>query len=150
MELDYSYISVQLKNEMQAEVIEALILAGIPPEAKHELHCTMMYDERSFVKPLCSLLPPTQEFKANIIAMQTLGDGLVFMLTSIDMLEEFRRLKSEGYVHSFDTPLFHMSLKYDFDKYDILAINNAFADWGGRTLIFNNEQFGIKKPKKQS
>lgn len=148
MELDYSYISVQLKSEMQAEVISTLILAGIPPEAKHELHCTMVYDDRDIVKPLCSLAPASQEFKANIIALQTLGDGLVFKLTSVDMLEEFRRLKNEGYEHSYGTPLFHMSLKYDFDKYDILAVNQAFSEWGGRTLIFNNEQFGIKKPKK--
>lgn len=149
MELDYSYISVQLKSEMQGDVISALVLAGISPEAKHELHCTMMYDERDISEPLCTLAPASQEFKANIIALETLGDGLVFKLTSADMLEEFRRLKEGGYRHSFGTPLFHMSLKYDFDKYDILAINRVFADWGGRTLIFSNEQFGIKKPKKK-
>jgi len=149
MELDYSYVSVQLKPEMQAEIISTLVLAGIPPEAKHELHATMIYDERDIDKPLCDLLSPSKEFKANIISLETLGDGVVFHLTSTDMLEEFRRLKDEGYVHSYGTPLFHMSLKYDFDKHDILAINHAFAEWGGRTLIFHNEQFGIKKPKKK-
>lgn len=149
MELDYSYVSVQLKSEMQAEIISKLILAGIPPESKHELHATMVFDERDIPAPLCNLLPASQEFTANVIALQTLGDGLVFKLTSIEMLEEFRRLKDAGYQHAYGTPLFHMSLKYDFDKYDILALNNLFADWGGRTLIFNNEQYGIKKPKKK-
>lgn len=149
MELDYSYVSVQLKSEMQEEIISRLVLAGIPPEAKHELHCTMVFDERDIPAPLCKLLPPSQEFTANVVALETLGDGLVFKLTSTEMLEEFRRLKDAGYLHAFGTPLFHMSLKYDFDKYDIMALNNVFADWGGRTLVFNNEQFGVKKPKKK-
>jgi hypothetical protein len=148
MKPDYSYISVQLKSEMQAEIISTLILAGISPEAKHELHATMVYDDRSIAAPLCDLAPSSKEFSANVIALETLGDGLVFKLTSVDMLEEFRRLKEAGYQHSYGTPLFHMSLKYDFDKYDILALNQAFANWGGRTLIFNNEQYGITKPKK--
>ena len=149
MELDYSYVSVQLKSEMQEEIISALVLAGIPPEAKHELHATMVFDDRDIPAPLCSLLPASKEFTANVIALETLGDGVVFKLTSVEMLEEFRRLKDAGYEHAFGTPLFHMSLKYDFDKYDIMALNNVFADWGGRTLIFNNEQYGIKKPKKK-
>jgi hypothetical protein len=149
MELDYSYVSVQLKQEFQAEIISKLILAGIAPESKHELHCTMVYDERDIAAPLCNLVPASQEFRANIISLDTLGDGLVFHFTSTDMLEEFRRLKEGGYVHSFGTPLFHMSLKYDFDKYEVLALNNLFGDWGGRTLVFHNEQFGVKKPKKK-
>jgi len=148
MELDYSYVSVQLKSEMQEEIISKLVLAGISPESKHELHATMVFDERDIPTPLCNLMPASKEFTANIIALKTLGDGLVFMLTSTDMLEEFRRLKDEGYQHAYGTPLFHMSVKYDFDKYEILALNNLFADWAGRTLIFNNEQYGIKKPKK--
>lgn len=149
MELDYSYVSVQLKSEMQEEIISKLVLAGIPPESKHELHATMVFDERDIPTPLCNLMPPSKEYVASIISMETLGDGVVFHLTSTDMLEEFRRLKDEGYVHAYGTPLFHMSLKYDFDKYDVMALNNAFADWGGRTLVFHNEQYGIKKPKKK-
>lgn len=149
MELDYSYVSVQLKSEFQAEIIEKLVLAGIPPESKHELHATMVFDERDIDAPLCTLLPPSKEFTANIIGLETLGDGLVFKLTSTDMLEEFRRLKEGGYQHAYGTPLFHMSLKYDFDKYEVMALDNLFADWGGRTLVFHNEQFGMKKPKKK-
>jgi hypothetical protein len=147
MELNYSYVSVQLKSEFQADVIARLLEAGITPESKHELHCTMIYDDRDIEKPLCALLPE-KEFTASIIKLEPLGDGIVFHLTGKELNDEFRRLKDAGYQHSFGTPLFHMSLKYDFDKYDIMAINAAFSDWMGRQLVFNNECFGYKKVKK--
>jgi hypothetical protein len=147
MEKDYSYVSVQLLPEYQADVIKTMLEANVAPEYKHELHCTLMYDERDIEAPLCALLP-SLAFTAHITKLEPLGDGLVFHLTSKELNDEFRRLKDAGYQHSYGTPLFHMSLKYDFDKYDIMAINAAFSDWAGRPLVFSNECFGIKKPKK--
>ena len=144
MERDYSYISVELCPEFIPDIFERLLEAGIQPAPKHDLHATIIYDERDIEKPLCEL-DPSKRFKANITKLEVLGDGLVFHLTSRDLLDEFARLKEAGYKHSFGTPLPHMSLTYDFNQYDILACQRLFADWGGRELIFYNESFGFKK-----
>ena len=141
MKRNYSYVSVALKPEYVKDVFAHLLEAGIAPASKHDLHCTVIYDERTHEKPLCKL-DPNREFTANITKLEVLGDGVVFHMTSRDINEEFRRLTDAGYQHSFDTPLPHMSLAYDCDQYDKLAIEAAFSNWAGRQLVFHRADFG--------
>lgn len=55
---------------------------------------------------------------------------------------------SKGYVHAYGTPLWHMSLCYDETPHTHLALEQVFATWMGRQLIFDNLDFGYKKPPK--
>lgn len=144
MEKDYSYVCVFLKPEYIQEVFARLLEASVAPAPKHDLHATIMYDERDIETPLIKL-DPTREYRAHITKMEVLGDGLVFHMTSPDMQEEFRRLRDAGYEHSFETMLPHMSLAYDCDAYDTLALQSVFSDWAGTELVFHNASFGYKK-----
>lgn len=144
MEKDYSYISVELKPEFVGDVFANLLEASVAPAAKHDLHATLMYDERDIASPLCDL-NTTREYRAHVTKLEVLGDGLVFHMTSPDMQDEFRRLRDEGYEHSFGTLLPHMSLAYKCDAYDILALQSVFSDWAGRELVFHNATWGTKK-----
>lgn len=146
MEKEYAYIAAELKPEYIMEVYKLLGEAGVQVP-KHDLHTTIIYDERKIDKPLATL-DPTREFRAHVTKLETLGDGIVFHLTSPDLNEEFRRLTEAGYKHSYGTPLPHMSIAYDFDKYDVMAVNSVFSDWGGRELVFWKADFGWKKPSK--
>lgn len=143
--LDYSYISARLKEEFVGEIVDILIGAGITIP-KHDFHVTIIYDEREIEKPLAEL-HPDKEFEAFITKLEILGDGIVFHLTSPQLTDEFRRLVTAGYIHAYGTPLHHMSLGYDLDKYDLLLLNSAFNDWGGRRLVFNETTFGKRKNK---
>jgi len=51
-------------------------------------------------------------------------------------------------VHAYGTPLWHMSLCYDETPHTHLALEQVFATWMGRQLIFDNLDFGYKKPPK--
>jgi hypothetical protein len=146
MEPDYSYIQVSLQDNMVEDVFGALMEAGQAPSDKYDLHVTMMYDEREHKEPLVEL-DKTKTFAAKIISMGKLGDAYVFHLTSPQMLEEFRSLKEAGYEHSYGTPLFHMSLGYKLDAYNHLELEQVFAEWMGRELIFTNMSFGFIKDK---
>lgn len=146
MSRDYSYIAAELKPEYIMEVYKLLGEAGVPIP-KHDLHSTIMYDERGIDKPLAKM-HPEREFRANIIKLDILGDGIVFHLTSKELNEEFRRLKDAGYKHSFETPLPHMSIAYDFDQYDVMAVNSVFSDWMGKELVFWRCDYGWKKLSK--
>lgn len=143
MSLDYSYVCAYLKNEYQEEIFSLLLAAGIAPP-KFDFHVTIMWDEREIEEPLAKL-NPLKEYRAKVTSLDMLGDGLVFHLNSSDFTEEFRRLKEAGYEHSFKTPLHHMSLAYDLGDYELLALKAAFADYGGRELVFNKTSFGEKK-----
>lgn len=143
MSYDYSYISAKLKPEYVQEIF-ALLLEGSVSPPKHDLHATIIYDERKLEEPLAKL-DPKKEYRATVTDIDILGDGLVFHLSSPDLTEEFYRLKNAGYQHAFKTPLHHMSLGYDLDNYDLLALKAAFSEYGGRELIFNNTDFGFKK-----
>lgn len=143
MSYDYSYISAKLKSEFVEEIFKLLLEANVAPP-KHDLHATLIYDERELDEPLCKL-DPTREYRAQVTRLEILGDGIVFHLSSPDLTEEFYRLKEAGYEHSFKTPLHHMSLGYDLDSFDLLALNAAFSEYGGRELIFSNTSFGEKK-----
>lgn len=147
MELDYSYINASLQDNMVEDVYAGLLEAGTAPSDKYPLHVSIMFDERKFENPLAKL-DNTKEYKANVIGMGKLGDAYVFHLTSSDLLEEFRLLKEAGYEHSYGTPLWHMSLCYDDSDHTHLALEQVFATWMGRELIFNNLSFGYKKPPK--
>ena len=146
MEVDYSYIQVSLRDDMVGDVFAALMEAGCAPSDKYDLHVTLMYDERKHEVPL-ALVYPNKEFSAKIISMGKLGDAYVFHLTSPELLEEFRELKEAGYEHSYGTPMFHMSLGYKLTPHDELALDQVFASWMGRELIFTNMDFGIIKVK---
>jgi len=146
MELDFSYINVTLRDNLVEDVFAALMEAGCAPSDKHDLHVTMMYDERELAEPFC-LLDSSKEFTAKVISMGVLGEAYVFHLTSPQMLEEFRLLKEAGYEHSYGTPMFHMSLGYKLSPHDHLALDQVFATWMGRELYFGDMSFGIKKDK---
>lgn len=146
MELDYSYIQVVLRDDLIGDVFRDLLEAGVGPDAKYDLHSTLMYDERTHDKPLVRL-DSRKEFKAKIIKMGRLGEAYVFHLTSPDLLEEFRLLKEAGYEHSYGTPMFHMSLGYKLDPYSELELDQVFANWMGRELTFTGMCYGFKKNK---
>jgi len=143
MTICYNYVSCFLVGPEVEEIIGILVNNGIPPTPKHDLHATLIYDERTFDEPLAEL-DYNQEFKANITRLEVLGEGLVFHLYSAAMVKEYQRLVDSGYVHSFPSPMPHMSLTYDFDKYDILKLEQAFSDWAGRELTFSRTSFGTK------
>lgn len=136
------FIDVELIGPEVAEIFETLLTGGITL-SKHNLHCTVMFDKRNHEAPLAEL-HPREIFTANVTALEVLGDGLVFHLTSKPLADEHRRLKEFGYEHSFDAYLPHMSLTYDFDEYDKLKARQLFANWGGRLLSFSNESYGTK------
>jgi len=144
LERDYSYISAELKPEYVEEIFAKLLEANVAPP-KYDLHCTLVYDERKHDKPL-AVMDPRREFRAHLTKLEHLGDGYVFHMSSKDLSEEFRRLKEAGYEHSFVTPLHHMSITYDPDKYDVLALDAAFSDWLGKELVFWKADYGFKKP----
>jgi len=143
---DYHYISVELTDDIEAELMAAVSGAGIAPAPKHDFHCTLMWDKRKgeITKPLTTL-DPSRIFTAYVVSLDVLGDGLVFHLTSKEMHEEHRRLREAGYVSAFDCYLPHMSLTYDFNDYDVLKLKSALANWAGRALTFSNQAYGITK-----
>lgn len=140
---NHGYVDVSLIGPEVEEIFGLLLDCGMPPGLKHNLHATLMYDKRDLEAPLAEL-DQEQKFKANVTKLEVLGDGLVFHLTSQDMLDEHRRLKECGYQHSFDGLLPHMSLTYDFSPHEVLKLQHAFADWGGRELTFSEAGFGCK------
>lgn len=146
MEEDYSYVSVFLRDDMIQDLYAATLEAGCAPSDKYEPHVTLMFDERDIPEPLC-LLDISGEFTAKIISMGKLGDAYVFHLTSPQLLEQFRLLREAGYVHSYGTPMFHMSVGYKVSPHDELALDQVFATWMGRELTFTNMAFGFKKDK---
>jgi hypothetical protein len=141
---DYSYISVDLTSDFEAELITLLSGAGIAPSPKHDFHSTLIYDERDVKEPLAKL-DPTRIFEAHVVAIEVLGDGLIFRLTSKDLQEEHLRLKACGYQTPYNGYIPHMSLTYDFNQYDILACNQVLSDWAGRKLTFTNEAYSLGK-----
>lgn len=147
MERDYSYVAAELKPEFIMEIYKLLGECGVQIP-KHDLHATIIYDERGIDRPLAEM-HPEREFRAFVTKLEPLGDGVVFHLTSPDLNEEFRRLRDAGYQHSYDTPLPHISIAYDFDEYDIMALNSVFSDWPGKELVFWKADYGWKKPAKK-
>lgn len=139
----YNYVSVELSQDMQAELHTILSGAGIAAAPKHNFHCTVMYDERKdeITEPLAKL-DPKREFQANVVDLQILGDGLVFRLTSKDLHAEHVRLKEAGYQSPYNGYLPHMTLGYDLNKYEILALETLMGNWMGRTLTFTGEAYG--------
>ncbi|MNM27153.1 hypothetical protein D3C81_376380 [compost metagenome] len=137
------YVDVSLIGEEVQEIFNVLLECGVAPAGKHNLHATLMYDKRDLEQPLAEL-DPEKTFKAYVTRLDVLGDGLVFHLTSQDMLDEHRRLLECGYKHSFDGLLPHMSLTYDFNQHEVLKLKHAFANWGGRELTFGQAGFGCK------
>lgn len=140
----YNYVDVTLIGPEVEEIFAILMQAGIAPAAKHDLHATVIYDERKDMEAPLAELDPSKVFHANIVSLEVLGDGLVFHLTSRELLEEHMRLKECGYIHSFDGFMPHMSLTYNFNQYDILTLRSLFAMWGGRQLTFSRQGFGTK------
>jgi hypothetical protein len=143
---DYHYISVELTDDIEAELMAAVMAAGIPPAPTHDFHCTVMYDKRKreIDKPFTEL-DPKRVFTAYVVSIDVLGDGLVFHLTSKELQEEHRRLREAGYQSPYDGYLPHMSLTYDFNDYDILKLKSALAGWAGRALTFTNQAYGLGK-----
>lgn len=141
---NYGYVSVDLTDDIVGELTAAIMGAGIPPMPKHGFHVTMMYDKRKkeIEKPFAEL-DPKRVFVAHVVALEALGDGLVFHLSSKELHEEHVRLLKAGWVSPYDGYLPHMSLMYDFNSYDILKLNSVLAPWVGRCLTFSNESFGI-------
>jgi 2'-5' RNA ligase len=147
MSVDYSYVSVKLKPEFVQALYDSLLGIGLPPSYKHEPHCTIMFDKREIEKGLC-VLDPLKEFEAFVTSVGYLGkDDLVFNLTSRDMVDEFHRLTDAGYQHSYGTPLPHMTILYDSDKYEKLLVEQNMQEWVGRRLVFSQLSFGVKKVK---
>ena len=142
--MDYSYISVELTSDFEAELITLLSGAGIAPAPKHDFHSTLIYDERDIPEPLAKL-DPTRIFEAHVVALEILGDGLIFRLTSKDLQEEHLRLKAAGYTTPYAGYIPHMSLAYDFNQYDILACQTVLVGWAGRKLTFTNEAYSLGK-----
>ncbi len=137
-----AFVQVLLQEPERSEILGLLVQSHIDMP-KYPLHCTVMYDPRDLVAPLCSV-NPLKVYKATIQNVEVLGDGLVFHLISPGLVEEHQRLKDEGYQPTFSSYLPHMSLTYTFDKYDTLKADYLFANWAGRTLTFSEEQFGNK------
>lgn len=146
MERDYSYIQVSLRPDITQDVYAQLIELGIAPNDKYDLHTTVMYDKRNIPEPLCAL-DKNQEFIAKINGMGKLGDAYVFHLYSPQLHEAFRKLTDAGYVHSYGTPLWHLSLAYKLDDFQYLAIDHGFAHWMGREIVLRNMDFGFLKNK---
>lgn len=140
MGTNLGFVDVSLLDPEAGEIIDLLLNNGISLP-KHNLHCTLMYDKREIETPLAQLRPK-EIFKAHVTSLEILGDGMVFHLTSRELSDEHRRLKDAGYIHSFNAFLPHMSITYDFSKYDILKCQQVFANWGGRELRFSNQSFG--------
>ena len=143
---DYSYISVELTDDIEVELMAAVSAAGIPPAPKHDFHCTVMLDKRKgkLDKPFTTI-DPKRVFTAYVVSLDVLGDGLVFHLTSKELHEEHRRLCDAGYISPYDGYLPHMSLTYDFNDYDVLKLKSMLAGWAGRALTFSNQAYGITK-----
>jgi hypothetical protein len=139
----YNYISVQLIPAMQAELHVLLSGAGIAAAPKHDFHCTLIYDERKeqLTEPLAKL-DPKREFQANVVALEILGDGLVFRMTSKDLHAEHIRLEEAGHIHAYEGYLPHMTLGYDLNKYEILMLETLMTGWMGRTLTFTAAAYG--------
>lgn len=146
MERDYSYVQVSLRDDHVQDVYSQLIALGIAPNDKHDLHTTIMYDERDITNPLCDL-ESGREFTAKINGMGKLGDAYVFHLHSPELHQVFTKLTEAGYKHSYGTPLWHLSLAYKLDDFQYLAIDHGFAHWMGRELVLRNMAFGFKKSK---
>lgn len=150
MELAYNYIFVKLKPDNVKELYEDMIQHGLAPSYKHDPHCTILFDKRDDItEPLC-VLNPLEEFEAFVTGVGYLGlsNDLVFHLTSQPLVQLFHRLTDAGYVHSYGTPLPHMTVLYDSDKYEKLIVEQNMQHWVGKRLLFNRLSFGEKKPKK--
>lgn len=144
MERDYNYIQASLSGNLLQDAISYLLEAGVAPMDKHDLHTTVMYDERDIPEPL-SILDSNKTFTAKVNGMGKLGDAYVLHLYSPDLTEQFNQLTEDGYKHSYGTPLWHMSLGYKLDDYQILALDQVFATWMGRELTFTGLDYGFKK-----
>lgn len=135
------FVDVSLIGPEVEEIFGVLLDCGISLP-KYNPHCTLMYDDEATEQ--LAELRPNQVFHGNITALEVLGDGVVFHLTSKELSDEHRRLKEAGYKHSFDAFLPHMSITYDFSEYDVLKLKQAFAGWGGKRLAFSNQSYGTK------
>ena len=144
MSIDYRYISANLNPEFVQELYDDLFGIGLAPAYKHEPHCTILFNKDDLETPLCDL-DPVKTFEAFVTSVGTLGkNDLVFHLTSRDMVDEFHRLTDAGYEHSYETPLPHMTILYDSDKYEKLLVEQNMTQWVGRRLVFGPAQFGLK------
>lgn len=146
MALDYSYVSVELTTGIEKELIALLMSIGIPPAPKHDFHITVVWDPRKgdVTEPL-AVLDPEREWTAHVVSIDVLGDGLVFHLSSKELMEEHKRLLAAGYQHSFPDFLPHMSVAYDLDNYHVLMVKSELATWVGRPLTFTQETFALEK-----
>ena len=132
------YIAVKLDKKQEAELISDIEILHIEPLEKDSYHCTVIYDERECDEPRCDI-DPEKLFKAHVVGIEVLGKGLVFMMTSKDILDEHDRLKAAGFEHSYPDLCVHMSLTYTFDEYDVIKAKQHLTKWMGRELTFSRE-----------
>lgn len=143
--IDYNYVSVELKKEYNEELIDFFTSNGIPAGARFDLHVTLMYGVNNKENKCISELDPSKEFKAHIIGGQVLGDAFVLTLSSRDIVLEHNRLRECGHEHSFDEYVPHMSVVYDMDEFTVTILKSLTAELAGRELIFTNASFGEKQ-----
>ena len=97
----------------------------IPP---NEMHMTLMYDEGN--QPRRYKIS-NKSYKAKIVDCEILGkkgsewEAVVIKLHSPGIEKRFHDLEAQGYKHSYDSLVQHVSLKYKPDKGDLAIIKRA-------------------------
>lgn len=110
------------------EVISNLDLDGqaIKP---YDLHMTLIYDKTNPlpIERTKYINKPDKVYQATAVDIRKLGDAVVMILESDEVMERFDEL-SLFMKHSFDDMIPHVSLVYDATDRDFLLVEAAIGD----------------------
>lgn len=98
----------------------------------HSMHCTLMYDKRDEDEIPIASKPEKLIYDAEVIGTGFLGEpgskwgAGVLKLHCPDLMKRFKKLKEEGFKHSFDDLIIHVSLVYGANESDGELVKELF------------------------
>lgn len=122
------YVSLKV-NIQDAEKLHKLLSNNgitdlISPE---KMHMTLMYDESN---PSVGYEPSKKVYASRLFAIKELGEGewkaVVLELNSPEISARHDDLKAQGYTHSYDSFVPHVSVKYKPSEGDLMKVKGLF------------------------
>lgn len=122
------YISLKV-NLQDAKKLHKLLSDNgvtdlIPPD---KMHMTLMYDKSN---PSVGYEPSKETYSSRLLSIKELGDGdwkaVVLELLAPEVSARHDDLKAQGYTHSYDSFIPHVSVKYKPSEGDLVKIKGLF------------------------
>lgn len=143
----YSELLVDLNSVCKIyDAIEEHLPEGCELQPANKVHCTLMYDQRNpdIIPSMCY-----DGYTAKIVDVMTLGNpgskyyAAVLVLDCPKIKARFEQLIKEGFKHSYDDLLIHVSISYGESTVTVIEILKKLFEEGKlpETIYLCNESW---------